>query len=153
MLLPKLETLPMEQMEKILLLRNQQQSKIEIDNYRQNSKCYVCGSTKNLVIHHIKYWPPQEIIICRICHLLIHEKTKRNYYVTSTTIPDRVYYNSLKKQPREEQDRIIKNAVACKWGKCEDCWYNCAIRELKIDRIKDKIYENKRRWVNAKILK
>ena len=149
MVLPKLETLPTEQKEKIIFLKSQQQTKKEIPEAKKNSKCFVCGSSKKLLVHHIKYWPPQEIILCEICHLLIHARDRRGHYVITTAIPDRTYYEILKKRPLEEQERVIERTFACHYGKCQDCLDNCAIRQLKMDHIKIKTQENKRRWINA----
>jgi hypothetical protein len=35
--------------------------------------CKRCGSTKNLVYHHISYEPEQIEVICRSCHALEHK--------------------------------------------------------------------------------
>lgn len=38
------------------------------------SACEVCGSMKNLVIHHIKYSPFESVTLCRSCHSYLHFK-------------------------------------------------------------------------------
>jgi len=54
---------------RMLWLVKNQQFAIEI----LLDKCWVCGSTKNLVNHHVKYYPAVRKTLCRSCHEFLHK--------------------------------------------------------------------------------
>jgi len=35
-------------------------------------KCAICGSIKNLQVHHISYEPEETITVCKECHINLH---------------------------------------------------------------------------------
>jgi hypothetical protein len=35
-------------------------------------KCSNCGTTENLVNHHVKYFPEETVVLCRKCHKKEH---------------------------------------------------------------------------------
>ena len=37
------------------------------------SSCIACGSTEDLVEHHIRYLPEEKVILCNKCHLFLHK--------------------------------------------------------------------------------
>ena len=134
--IPKLESLPIDQQEKILDLRQRQKPRPKIKPFKT---CYVCGTDKNLIIHHISYEPPETIRVCCKCHSLIH---KRPIGWLSSPLEYRCskrFYNYLKTKPREELERQVKHTAFCSYGKCKDCMLNCAIRRIKADWIKEAI--------------
>jgi len=55
--------------------------------------CAVCGSKKNLVVHHISYKPERTIIVCASCHYKIHftpwKIPRDKWYILG--IPERSY--------------------------------------------------------------
>lgn len=64
-------TLTKEQVEKFDYLIKSQQFLEDIP-VNSGKECYVCGSQKSLVEHHIKYVPEEKIILCRKCHIFLH---------------------------------------------------------------------------------
>ena len=48
-------------------------------------KCAICGSTKNLVLHHMdgfhgQFLPNAVIYLCRSCHARVHAKHDKRFF-------------------------------------------------------------------------
>lgn len=43
-----------------------------LNSCSSNKQCELCGSEENLVDHHIRYSPPEKVIVCQKCHEKIH---------------------------------------------------------------------------------
>jgi hypothetical protein len=142
--IPKIETLPKEQQEKILDLRQRQKPR---PKEKTKKICYVCGTDKNLIIHHISYDPPETIRLCCICHSLIHNKPIGWVNNPLEYRCSKRFYNYMKTRPREEIERQLKYTSFCSYGKCQSCLLNCAIRRIKADWIKEAISTKRKREV------
>ena len=65
--------------------------------------CQICGSTKNVVNHHLSYDPEEIITVCRSCHRKTHNKIKivRPKNFNSKVLEDnpiiKIYEEDLKK--------------------------------------------------------
>lgn len=60
-----------EMTKKIVKLAKEQQFGKEVEI--KKTKCYICKSKENLVIHHIRYFPkPKTVVLCQSCHMLLH---------------------------------------------------------------------------------
>lgn len=51
----------------------------------EKKKCAICGSTKDLVIHHMdglhgRVLPDATIVLCRRCHARIHGKRDKRFF-------------------------------------------------------------------------
>ena len=39
---------------------------------KESEPCYICGSTENVVEHHVSYVPEEKIDFCARCHSILH---------------------------------------------------------------------------------
>lgn len=61
-----------------------------------SKQCVICGSTENLVHHHISYNPEEIVFLCRSCHGKVHASPDAptpppNFYtgvVAATRVPE-----------------------------------------------------------------
>ncbi len=140
-----------EQKEKVIWLRSQQQLRSEVFN-NHIQQCFICGATQDLLLHHIKYWPPQEVILCRNCHLAVHAeqfRKKRIKTIRGLEQPNLRLLTKLRKLPFDKQKELIEKTLSCKDGECKNCNHNCSIQQIRLDHIKILIQENKGRWTHA----
>jgi len=68
-------------------------------------KCIICGSTKDLVKHHVSYDPEIIDILCRKCHTSLHMK---RYWRTGTPYKP---HNGINRQITIRIDEELLNAV------------------------------------------
>lgn len=41
-------------------------------------ECEICEKNKNLVNHHVSYFPEEIIVLCNKCHTILHKTTNRD---------------------------------------------------------------------------
>ena len=61
-----------EQIEKFDMLIEKQQFIEDIPAENHDRECFICKSTEKLIEHHINYVPEEKIILCKKCHLFLH---------------------------------------------------------------------------------
>lgn len=75
--------------------------------YKQNKKCFICGTTKDLDIHHITqckpytenyYNPNNLVVICRECHRRYHHE-----------YPDRVNVKTFMEYTKDRSLRKLQS--------------------------------------------
>ena len=47
------------------------------------NKCEICNSSKNVIKHHVNYFPEEIMYICRSCHIKIHKNISFQIYKPS----------------------------------------------------------------------
>lgn len=59
---------------------------VDDKNIIQKGNCFACGSTENLVEHHIKYIPEEKVILCKRCHSFLHNNLLNKRHCKPRTV-------------------------------------------------------------------
>lgn len=86
----------------------QQDKPKSIRKMRLGKNCYICGGRTRLCLHHITYFPKEEVItLCNSCHSILH------CYVTKEKIRLKEAKHNNPITPEETRFKIINKCLDC----------------------------------------
>lgn len=88
---------------------------ISLEYLEPNEKCIICGSIKNLILHHPNYNNPlMTVTVCHLCHLEAHSKNiniqySEEYAGCSRQLPRQRFFTAKKTETEIKRIQAIKN--------------------------------------------